>query len=481
MAPLQLNTSTSIIDFLKSTGKPSDFSSRESLYKSSGLEARLGKYVSSGAQNVAFLKNLNTPTQTGDTTPTAPVDISSFTPEQRTAYDSAAALSPTPPATVGGPVKTTPEPIIGSSGLTASAAAGSIPQTPSADDILNSVLNSAGFQNFQQSQQLDKTLATGNAESQKASLESKSISDTKQFIDSMGRRGLFFSGETNTGLQSLAESLASSKLGIDRKLAGELLQSDFKTRDEIIKQVGDLVKQAQDGRKEAIASLEKVGLTVVGDQVVPTLAAQNAQLAAQREERLVQQAEFNNEATIQRLQNSADSAARSEEYLRLAENRAANANGDGINFSNSDKASVQLFSSTIDTVLGEPDANGQYATPDDAMQVAVAAAAARGTTLSTTNQVALLGYANERAAAIQKKMKEDHSASVVNSNIFAPSIEDAIASLSKSGILSKADIRASLARTYPKSEIDASSVGSGLTQIGNAFGGALKSLFNGGK
>src|SRR3990167_10329960 len=51
MANLTLNTTSSIVDFLKSQNKPSDFTSRENLYKTSGLEARLGKYVGSSSQN----------------------------------------------------------------------------------------------------------------------------------------------------------------------------------------------------------------------------------------------------------------------------------------------------------------------------------------------------------------------------------------------------------------------------------------------
>lgn len=192
-------------------------------------------------------------------------------------------------------VPPTPTQTIGSSGLTASQVTSSIPTMPSADEILNNVLNSSGFQNFQQSQQLGKTLATGNAESQKAQLEKSSIADTKSFIDSMGRRGLFFSGETNTGLQDLAESLASSKLNIDRNLAGTLLQSDFKTRDTIINMVEDTVKQAQAGRKEALDALEKAGLTIIGDQIVPTLAAQNAELSQQREDRIAAQQDLTNQ------------------------------------------------------------------------------------------------------------------------------------------------------------------------------------------
>ena len=292
---LQLNTSTSIIDALKAQNKPSDFSSRKSLYESSGLADRLGPYVSSGSQNIAFLKSLNTPTQTQAIQPVSSVDTSSFTPEQLTAFNNAKTLIPgqTPTTSPAAPPTTSTEPTIGTSGITATQAAGSIPQAPTAEEVMNTVLNSSGFQNFMQRNKASTLFATGEAEAQKALLESKSSAATKDFINSMGRRGLFFSGETEGGIQALAESLATSKLGVDRALAKDLLDADFNTRDEILKQVEGIVKDAQQGRKEAISALEKVGLTVVGDQVVPTLAAQsadraerNALLAQQREERL---------------------------------------------------------------------------------------------------------------------------------------------------------------------------------------------------
>src|SRR3990167_882726 len=55
-----LNTTTSIVDYLKSQNKPSDFTSRTSLYKNLGLDSRLGAYTGSFDQNTAFLKTLQT-------------------------------------------------------------------------------------------------------------------------------------------------------------------------------------------------------------------------------------------------------------------------------------------------------------------------------------------------------------------------------------------------------------------------------------
>ena len=87
--------------------------------------------------------------------------------------------------------------------------------------------------------------------------------------------------------------------------------------------VEDVVKDAQDGRKEALASLEKVGLTIIGDQVVPTLAAEREARQIQSEERLAQTAEFNQQATLARLQLSEEAADRAATSLQLSINKAA--------------------------------------------------------------------------------------------------------------------------------------------------------------
>lgn len=58
---MPLNTSQSIVDLLKSQGKPSDFNSRSSLYASSGLKDAFGDYRGTSEQNVTLLKKLSIP------------------------------------------------------------------------------------------------------------------------------------------------------------------------------------------------------------------------------------------------------------------------------------------------------------------------------------------------------------------------------------------------------------------------------------
>src|SRR3990167_3263147 len=56
------NPKLSIIDYLSSQGKASDFESRKRQYESMGLQNTLGGYRGSESQNINFLKALQTPT-----------------------------------------------------------------------------------------------------------------------------------------------------------------------------------------------------------------------------------------------------------------------------------------------------------------------------------------------------------------------------------------------------------------------------------
>jgi len=79
---MALNTSTSIVDFLKSQNKLSDFASRKRLYESIGLNNNLGDYRGSDVQNIEFLKNLQTVPQQPDITPT-PLTTEKIAQEQQ--------------------------------------------------------------------------------------------------------------------------------------------------------------------------------------------------------------------------------------------------------------------------------------------------------------------------------------------------------------------------------------------------------------
>lgn len=62
---VKLSSTTAIVEKMKSLGKDSSFKNRAKTFKDMGLEDRLGKYVGSMAQNMAFIDVLDTKTLLG--------------------------------------------------------------------------------------------------------------------------------------------------------------------------------------------------------------------------------------------------------------------------------------------------------------------------------------------------------------------------------------------------------------------------------
>lgn len=60
MATPSLPSTNSIVDYLKSQGKDSSFSSRKKMYNDLGLNSRLGEFVGSASQNLNLLKQIQT-------------------------------------------------------------------------------------------------------------------------------------------------------------------------------------------------------------------------------------------------------------------------------------------------------------------------------------------------------------------------------------------------------------------------------------
>jgi len=289
--------------------------------------------------------------------------------------------APTPPATGGTP------------GITAAEALSSIPGVPSADDILAKVLASPQFGVFEEKQQLAKQLGIAGAQTEKEALETKTKTATQEFVTSMGRRGLFFSGETETGLRALTESLATSKLGVDRELAGKLLEQDLSTRERILSDVEKIVKDAQSGRKEALDALKDVGLTVIGDRVVPTLAAQKEARVdeAQQAQLELSQARFEL-SKVKSTQEMANAATR----IELAQARFETAQLKQTAAESKSSAAIQLYNNTIQQTIsaGLP--------PEAAVEAASEQALLSGVILGVEEQNAILQF----AATLQQKQPE---------------------------------------------------------------------------
>ena len=309
---IKLNTAQSVVDYLKSQKQPTDFTSRAALYKEKGFEERLGKYVGSSNQNVAFLRQLQGEQKTTPVAPVTPESVQQVTPapaqpsvpvipEKRI---DVSGLPPSIPTDVKIPE---PKPLTATDAL---ANLGFEPSTLTADQALGKDTGAPLFGVFKKKQELASTLAMGQAEADKQKLETIGAQETKEFINTMGRRGLFFSGETETGIKSLADSLAASKLGVDRELAGKILSSDLDLQERIIKDVQDIVEKAQsDNEKEAkraLDILEDQGLTIGpdGKTLVPTLAAERERLAVEREARTAEMQIISQQLTQERFESS---------------------------------------------------------------------------------------------------------------------------------------------------------------------------------
>lgn len=299
--PLKLNTSTSVVDFLKSQGKPSDFSSRAGTFKELGLGDRLGEFTGAPAQNTALLKTLQSAATRKPEVTVTSKDMAGVERPVGGTVEQVKPEAPTPEKPM------TPQDALSALGMK---------PIPTVDEILKGVAEKPEFKLFQEEQGLKGLTTQAGAEAEKTKLEQQSAADVRTFQESLGKRGLVFSGQFVEGTKSLIENLAASKLGVDRELATKMLQSDIDLRQRIYDDVSKIAEEAQEGRKEAIKQLNEAGYAVVGDELVPTLAAAKAAGVEERAARAAFIAE-------ERLRLSEEASTRAEAYLRLAEAKGA--------------------------------------------------------------------------------------------------------------------------------------------------------------
>jgi len=160
-------------------------------------------------------------------------------------------------------------------GMSASEVLGNF-STPSEGALVDQFLNSTEGKLEMEKLQLDNMTAQGKADATKQALETKYASEKEGLNERLAANGLAFSGIRGTQVKALADSLATSVLGVDREFATMLLNADINFRKTILDGVADLIKDASDDKSEAIKQLNAAGYAVVGDQLVPTLARQNA-------------------------------------------------------------------------------------------------------------------------------------------------------------------------------------------------------------
>lgn len=339
---LKLTSATQVKDFLKSQGKDNSISSRKKMFTDGGLDKRLGAFIGSESQNRALFRSLqqsenaspvplnlpsadNLASQTVDVVNQGkpPVSATALTPGQFGKTNIPDVLQPgeitkpnqapveeaqaakqqifktpsgaevdlqgniiTPP-----PAGTDPDKIISEQkdastrGATGVSASDILPDVSTDEsDLINDYFNSSEGRLALDRAKLKGLTLEVAAEEARAELDAKFASERKQVEDSLASRGLFLSGIRTTQIKGLVDSLASSQLGVDRELATALLGANLDLRESILDGVSDLFADAKDGRKEAIAQLNKAGFAVVGNQIVATQEAIKTELQQARDE-----------------------------------------------------------------------------------------------------------------------------------------------------------------------------------------------------
>lgn len=354
MTKVNLQSTNSIIDYLSFQKKDSSYSARKKLYQEKGLNKRLGSFTGTGDQNTALLKTLRSeeetlstekpathitqlaknlgtfnqpvkepvipfeipPSQTAHSTPmmikepskvVSPSEVTetiqqgepkpdpitdlfnNMAPPQETSFPT----SVTAPSVeqdvsteeVGTTLDQTTKQSLGFS------ASDFIPDFPSEAELINKYLSSSEFDLLLEKTQLKNQTAEAKAEYAKQQLEAKYQSEKTSLENALASRGLAFSGIRATQVKALVDTLVASQLNVDREFASKLLDADINFRESIMKGVAELVSDAKDEKKEAIAQLNKVGLAVINGTLVPTLTAL-------KEERVAKSEAFKNELSL---------------------------------------------------------------------------------------------------------------------------------------------------------------------------------------
>ena len=166
-------------------------------------------------------------------------------------------------------------------------------------------------------------------EAEKAELQLKGQQKKESLISDLARKGLFFSGKKDTGLQRIDAETLSKTFGVDRKFA-LLMASGLEAASQKI------MKEAQKGNQDAQEALKALGYVAVPDgeggySILPSFEAQKY---AQTEERLLssqdaQQRRFEETqaSTQARFEQSqtASQARFDATYARLVANNPTNA------------------------------------------------------------------------------------------------------------------------------------------------------------
>ncbi|MEK9208036.1 MAG: hypothetical protein AAB922_06110 [Patescibacteria group bacterium] len=279
-----LNTATSIVDFLKGQNKPSDFASRSSLYANSGLSTAFGDYRGSEPQNVALRNKLSSQAPAPAVAP-GPV----LPEEDKTPKDVIDQTTPSTIQNIYDLAKSDEE------------------KAAEAANVESSMALAASAARAGEGLQRDVGTLNRTAAENIAALAQKGQRLTTQTQEKYAAAGLFRSGKEKGAEAQIAQDVATKQASVQAKLGDQLYNSfsDFEknygteflsklsipeaesfsklpvaVRGIVMQNYQDSIAKAQEkASKGALSTLEKLGYTVVGGQVIQTLTGRSAERA----------------------------------------------------------------------------------------------------------------------------------------------------------------------------------------------------------
>lgn len=272
---VNLNSTSSIVDYLGTQNKDSSFAARKKLYNEMGLNERLGDYVGSPTQNTNFLNSLRTPTDKPAETPFYPTPTGAPTPIMTAKGAVNTASQPTSQATPAVNVASTPTapPVQAPQPTTATEALDTFGYTPpkpmTPEEVVAGVEATPQFGLAQEERAATERQAIAKAETEKQALTQTAEENKEEITNTLATRGLASSSFMVEGIQKIADNLATSTLGVDRELAETLLATDRDARGKFLDLAADVVKGATEGNKTELEQLNKMGYAYVGGEVLP--------------------------------------------------------------------------------------------------------------------------------------------------------------------------------------------------------------------
>jgi len=276
-----LNTATSIVDYLKSQGKPTDFNSRKALYESSGLSGAFGDYRGTAEQNTTLLRKISVPAQTK--TQLAEPEIQNGPTTSIT--------EPTPREVI---TDTTPQTSQNIYDLLFEQERKNVqPEISEATTALEATTTRGA-------EGLGRDVATLKRTAQEGvtSLEQKGTQAKERVAESAAGFGGAFSGSTKKSQAEIAQEVATKQQSIKTKLGDQLYGAftDFErnygtkfleslsipeaeqftklpapVRGIVMQNYQEAITKAEEkAQKTALSTLEKLGFAVVGGQIVPS-------------------------------------------------------------------------------------------------------------------------------------------------------------------------------------------------------------------